>query len=786
MFITQLKKFQLIHIFFGLVLVLVITGCGKNKNVIKENHITWETCVKDLVALQSLPVLDDARIQLYSSHDRTGGNNDFNFIERRSKDSGWVVLADINGPGCIRRLWMTGTDPGHRVRIYIDGEKKPRIDAELDLLFGSAPPWTPPLAQYVNMCYYSYIPISFNSSVRIETMEPNRHPYWGPRRIFFQLGVEHFDAATTSIESYPAQFSSKQLEALNQVAATWRTHINSTDVPLTDEDEGETIQSGDKSTVFEAEGAGTITKWHVQIAPTDDSSISMRDRQYLLQDSVLRVYYDESTVPSIEAPIGDFFGNAWRKRSYGSFWITSGENGYTCRLPMPFRNGIRVEIENGSDIAIRTQFKAEQIDVVDDRDGYLHAEYRRSGPEGAQPHLVTKINGRGKYLGCFLGVTGLDQSWWILEGDEKMWVDGNTQPVWQGTGLEDYFNGGWYYRGSVFGALNGNFDRSPFRVAQFRHQHPDPVAFQSYFQMEFERMISEQTRLPVKGYFQSVAYWYLEKPSPVHAVPVNRDGRRAVENPTDKDTFMLQLVELERMNDFHSAIRSIDEYIERYPDSEELGVYRLRKIEYRRLLGEEITQPDYAPFLNGEFGEEAAKQAKILEWYYGDAKRALIGMNVNGKGRLILDGKTLMAGDHPYYLFVIGSELAPGKHRLAAQVEFQRNEPWVQIGVRMHDGVAATGPGSKSSQQAPTDWKTSDASGPEWYSIGLRDVPRGVPDAPYLGGIANAFVLIQSKSYPIRALDWGYHRGTMQFREDFTVPINGWPEFSTIMTGLDK
>ena len=225
---------------------------------------------------------------------------------------------------------------------------------------------------------------------------------------------------------------------------------------------------------------------------------------------------------------------------------------------------------------------------------------------------------------------------------------------------------------------------------------------------------------------------------------------------------------------------------ERYPNAEDTGVYKLRKLEYQRHLGEPVTDADYAPFINGEHGEAAAQQAQALAWFYEKPNRALVGMNVNGKGRLLLDGKTLMAGDNPFYLFVVGAELGPGVHRIAGQVEFQRGEPWLQVGVRMHDGVAGTGPGSLSSRNVSSGWATSDPVGTEWYTINLRDVPRGVPDAPYLGGVANAFILLQSKSYPIRGLDWGYHRSTMYFRENFTVPISGWPDHSTIMTGLEK
>lgn len=747
--------------------------------------VSWESCLSALASMDHVPVLDERNITLYSSHDRSGGNNDFNNFHGPGSESGWVTLVDLNGPGCIRRLWMTGTDPGHPIRIYIDGDKTPRVEMSLDALFGATSPWTPPLAQYVNMCYYSYVPITYAMSIRIEIKEPNVHPIWGPRRIFYQVAAESFSSGTR-VESYPKQMSQTQLQAAAEVGKRWTALIEERAITWPASTVQTPITSGQRSNVWEAEGSGNLVNWQVQVAPANDSTWSRIDQEYLLQDSVLRVYYDGQTVPSIETPLGVFFANAWRKRSYGSAWFTSSEDGYACRLPLPYAKGIRIEIENGADRDITVQFHAEQSHERAANYGYLHAEYRRSGPEGAQPHLVTRVNGKGKFLGCFLGVTGLDQSWWILEGDERMWVDGNSQPVWLGTGLEDYFNGGWYYRGSVFGALNANFDRSPFRVAQFRHQHPDPVSFTTFFQMEFERMKDERSGLPVKGWFQSVAYFYLEKPSGVAALPADRAVRRSVENPNHRSTTMIQLVELERANDFHAAKRLVEEYLERYPGAEEEGVFRLRHLEYRRYLGEPVGNNEYAPFLTGIHGETAKQHAELLVWFYEQSDRALVGLNSNGKTRLFLNNQFLLSGDHPYNLFVVGTIVTNGSQRLAAQTDMVRGDAWVQAGIRTRDGVAGFGPGTMANRNVETNWRNKPAVPPAWQPVGIRQIPRGVPDAPYIGGIPNAFILVQSKSYPVTGFDWAYHQGTYYFIKDFEAPVTNWPSFSSIMTGLQK
>ena len=762
-------------------LSMLTAGCGPAKQT--GPLITWEDCLRDLVDFDHLPRLEARDIRMVSSFDRTGGNNDFNNFAGPGSEAGWVTLVDAKGPGCIRRMWMTGMDPGHPLRVYIDGEKTPRIDTTIDAYFGQTEPGVPPLAQYVNMCYYSYVPITYQKSIRIETREANVHPFWGPRRLFFQIALETFPDGTR-VESMPAAWSDAQRQAAREVAAAWDGMIQSHEVPMPDTAEATAVEPGAHATVFSAEGAGTITRWSIDVQPSEPAAWSRVDREYLLQDAVLRVYYDGQTAPSIEAPLGDFFGNAWRKRAYGSWWFTSGEKGYASRLPMPFAAGMRIEIANGADRAIAVRVQADVSPERDPAAGYLHAEYRRSGPEGGQPHGVTRINGRGKYLGCFLGVTGLDQSWWILEGDERMWVDANTQPVWHGTGLEDYFNGGWYYRGSVYGALNANYDRAPFRVAQFRHQHVDPVPFTTFFQMEFERMLDEQTRLPVKGWFQSVAYSYLNQPMPVLAVGADRSARRAVEHPHDRATLMLQLSELERANDFRGALHLVEEYLERYAGAEEEGVLRLRHLEYRRFLGDAIGDAELAPFLAGEHGEAAKAQAEQLAWMYAEPNRALVGLNANGRARLFLNNQLVLSGDHPYHWFVAGVELTNGVQHLAAQVDFQRGDPWLQAGIRTRDGVAGFGPGTMAARTVDAAWRTMPAQPPAWEAVGIRQIPRGVPDAPYIGGIPHAFILLASKTYPITGFDWQYYKGAYYFRQDFDAPVQKWPAYSRTMTGL--
>lgn len=763
----------------------VATGCGK-REAQRPPDISWQHCLEELTDLGRLPVLDPVNLTMITSFDRRGGNNDFNNFIGQGSEPGWFVMADLQGPGCIRRFWMTGTDPGHPIRIYIDGERKPRFDTTVDALFSGTGPWVPPLSQYVNMCYYSYVPLTYQSSIRIEVKEPNTHPLWGPRRIFYQIAAERFPEGKT-VESLPATFTTEQSAAIKRVASRLTGWIEDRNTFAQAPASTTTIDPGSTGTVWEHTGSGTLASFSIRVEPADRTAWTREQEGDLINALLLRVHYDDAANASIDVPLGAFFANAWDKRAYGAAWMTSGPGGYTCRLPMPFARNIRVSLLNRAAAPVTVHFSPELAATRRDQDGYLHAEYRRSGPEKGN-HLITRIEGRGKYLGCYLGVTGLGQSWWILEGDERIWVDTATAPAWHGTGLEDYFNGGWYYRGSVFGAFNGNFDRAPFRVGQYRHHMSDPVIFSSLFHMEFERMNDEQTGAPVAGYFESVAYWYQDRPAAVAPQPAALAERPRIAFPNDQATFMLQLTELERGNDIENALAAVERYPERYPDAEDIGVYRLRALEYRRLLGEPAAADALTPYLNGEHGPQAQEQAKLLEWFYAGENRALVGLYANGRARLSIDGNPVLGGDHPFNLFVAGIEVPPaGTLKLSAQVEWKRGDPWLQAAVRTRDGIGGTGPGTAATLQPPADWATADLiSLVDWHRVGIREIPRGVPDAPYIGSVANAFVGLQSKAYPVTALNWSYYRGNAYFREDVVLPVTNNPAFHRTMTGLTR
>ena len=114
----------------------------------------------------------EGRFLHVSSFDTTGGNRDR--YEVPPGDS--VVLLDVEGPGVIRRLWITvASDDPHYLRrialkMYWDGETEPSVAVPLGDFFGNGFEKVHYLAAPMGVSsggFYSYLPMPFSSRARI-------------------------------------------------------------------------------------------------------------------------------------------------------------------------------------------------------------------------------------------------------------------------------------------------------------------------------------------------------------------------------------------------------------------------------------------------------------------------------------------------------------------------------------------------------------------------------------------------------------------------------------------
>jgi hypothetical protein len=237
-----------------------------------------------------------------------------------------------------------------------------------------------------------------------------------------------------------------------------------------------TIPAGHTAKIMDVEGPGVITRiWF---------TVDSRD-PYFLRRILIRMYWDDEEDPSVEVPFGDFFGNGFCYKPYTTPYLSMSSGGYTCFFPMPFEDRSRIEIVNqtGMDIyAFYYQIDYQKLEGYLSRDiGYFHAFWKRDiRTDYDSNYTLLRIKGRGHIVGVNLNIQSYNGGLGYLEGDEKVFVDGERKASIYGTGTEDYFSSGWYFNtGEYAGPYNGLIlkNDSLGRIAAYRFHILDPIPF---------------------------------------------------------------------------------------------------------------------------------------------------------------------------------------------------------------------------------------------------------------------------------------------------------------------
>ena len=213
-----------------------------------------------------------------------------------------------------------------------------------------------------------------------------------------------------------------------------------------------TIKSKTTFTVAEINGAGSIQ--HIWMTPTG-----------VWRNSILRFYWDDETTPSVEVPVGDFFGMGWGQYSplQSLAVCVNPGSAFNCYWPMPFRKKCRITMENMDERDMVLYYQVDYIltDVPSDA-AYFHAQFRRVNPLQYKSNytLVDGIKGRGQYVGTYLAMGVHNNGWWG-EGEIKFFMDGDTEyPTICGTGTEDYFCGSYDFdtrKKNAYGVENTDY-----------------------------------------------------------------------------------------------------------------------------------------------------------------------------------------------------------------------------------------------------------------------------------------------------------------------------------------
>jgi hypothetical protein len=291
-------------------------------------------------------------------------------------------------------------------------------------------------------------------------------------------------------------------------------------------DDSRPLAAGETLTLLEEAGPGEISHVWMTIAS---------EERFHLKKMVLRMYWDGESSPSVEAPVGDFFG-----LGLGEYFLyqsaplsVGGDKALNCFFPMPFQKHARITLTNEGkqradavywNIDLRA-FKAElPVDTL-----YFHAEYRQATPNAALPGSKTNLDGksnyvwmeasgRGHFAGVAMSVVENQDGWWG-EGDDMFFIDGEKLPSINGTGSEDYFLGAWDFGGkpfayALFGAPVVGAELQGGRWTVYRFHLDSPIPFSKSLRATIEHGHANDRG----DNFYSVAYWYQSEPHGVFPV----------------------------------------------------------------------------------------------------------------------------------------------------------------------------------------------------------------------------------------------------------------------------
>jgi hypothetical protein len=308
----------------------------------------------------------------------------------------------------------------------------------------------------------------------------------------------------------------------------------------------ENVPDGERRTLFEAEGAGIVTHIWITIAPPPP--------ELSRNDIILRMYWDGEEAPSVESPIGPFFGQGWDESyDFASYPLAAGPRdgrGLVCYFAMPFAKGARIEVENDSGQAIDAFYyyiDYVALDALPPGTARFHAWYNREltealpdgenewstlGPQGQNTtgernYLIADIEGRGHYVGVNYFVQSPSPMWYG-EGDDMFFVDGEAwPPSLHGTGTEDYFNTSWSPKTKFshpfygYGRVNDDIGWLG-RTHVYRFHVTDPVYFDESLRFSIEHGHDNNLTLDLA----TVAYWYQAEPHKVFPALPDREERK--------------------------------------------------------------------------------------------------------------------------------------------------------------------------------------------------------------------------------------------------------------------
>ncbi len=480
-----------------------------------------ETAMIDaLYELNRLPLLrTGTTTELFSSYDRTGGNND-GFSGEYSKlrlEDGNSVLAEMEGPGCIQRIWFTHSDgnfgllarKGEHVKIYLDGKTEPALDIPLEEVFsGKHEAFPNPLVGEGLGGFYCYVPIPYQDGCKVVVEGDNVR--------FYQITYQNFPK-DQKVVSFTAKPTEAQKKSLYKAQLAWNN------CGMLD--------------LLGSSGTTEVSRHELNLKPGEIRKITLSGSKIIRSirflgtkeqlekagGSVITIHWDGASKPAVSAPLEYFFLAASQAVPLKTVLCGRTSEGFYNYMPMPFKTSAVVSLHTlqiPEGLQGTLEILTEPMPADYGPFGYFRTYFHSETPALPNEYFTfLKRNGTGHFLGVYMDTDGVHPrnipNW--MEGDDRWFTDGVFRG--QGTGSEDYYNGGWY---AIPGRLNdpGGFPAHGFPVyrydesdgkswcSAYRWHITDPVSYESSILAEMEH---GEVNTYIANY-RAIAFYYDVEP----------------------------------------------------------------------------------------------------------------------------------------------------------------------------------------------------------------------------------------------------------------------------------
>ena len=436
-----------------------------------------------------------------------GANGDGNGIIRTEDDH--VVMAEMEGPGCIWRIWSARAQQGH-VKIYLDGAETPAIDLPFAKYFsGDTAPFDYPMLSYdLNKLGASgqnlYLPIPYQKACKVVADKG-----WGQ---YYQFVYTTFPKAT-EVPTFSSGLAAENAAALKKVNDYFQNGLG-TD-PAGERAGQQTVRekltlpAGQTAKAAQLSGPRAITAIRAKMSFKD-----REDQMAALRRLVLRITWDGQSQAAVWCPLGDFFGTAPGENLYKSLTTGMTKDGYYAYWYMPFASSALVELVNDDSAARDVEIEIVHAPLGRPFEGlgHFHAKWHRNmfqlPPDRWPDWVMLRTQGCGRFCGVMLHVWNPRGGWWG-EGDEKFFVDGEKFPSTIGTGSEDYFGYAWCHPGLFQRPYHCQTmtQRNKGHQSVLRWHVVDNVPFKTNFEACIEKYYKDEERGTL---YACLPIWYLD------------------------------------------------------------------------------------------------------------------------------------------------------------------------------------------------------------------------------------------------------------------------------------